>query len=238
MNKNTEFLDPEKPQFRALALVALAVTGVLLLASLVGSAAAAPVKRDGKIYACYKVKGKPRGAMRVLFKGKRCRRGERRVAWVAAGSSTRPSAGADGQPGQDGRDGQAGPTDASSSTLSTDVAGLSLRIDGLEEALEGVDNQELLAALSTVDGLSGLQLKEAVDAVSGITNAQLLEAVEAAPLVDEVCGQVSTLTSQSNLLGDELGSLVGILDGVVLLGEIFGGLNVPTALDPFACATP
>lgn len=233
------FRNSENPRFRIAALATLIATGILLLTGLGGSAIAGPVNKDGKIYACYKVKGQPRGAMRVLFKGKRCKRGERRVAWIADGPSVdNQRAGGAGADGQSGSGGQAGEAGASGSTLSTEVAGLALRIDGLEGVLQGVENKELSTALSTVKGLSGVQLKEAVDAVDGITNAKLLEAVEAAPLVDEVCGQVSTLTSQSNLLGEELDSLVGILDGVVLLGEIFGVLDVPEALDPFACATP
>ncbi len=232
------FPSSENPRFRVATLATLIATGILLLIGLGGSAIAGPVNKDGKIYACYKVKGKPRGAMRVLFKGKRCKRGERRVAWVAAGSSAgNQQAGGAGADGQSGPAGQAGQAGASSSTLSTEVAGLALRIDGLEGVLQGIGNKELSTALATVKGLSGVQLKEAVDAVDGITNAKLLEAIEAVPLVDEVCGQVSALISQSNLLGEELDSLVGILDGVVLLGEIFGVLDVPEALDPFACAT-
>lgn len=206
MERNTRFPNSENPRFRIAAFATLIATGILLLAGLGGSAIAGPVKKDGKIYACYKVKGKPRGAMRVLFKGKRCKRGERRVAWIAASSAhATQQSGSNGQPGSTGQQGTAGEGD---SELSARVNDLNLKVEGLEAILKGV------------------------------TNEDLAKAVAATPLVEEVCGQVSTLTSQSNLLGEELDSLVGILDGVVLLGEIFGVIDVPEALDPFACATP
>jgi|GEM_PF-866966 len=239
MKRNTQFPNSENPRFRVAALATLIATGILLLTGLGGSAIAGPVNKDGKIYACYKVKGKPRGAMRVLFKGKRCKRGERRVAWIAAGAANSTSgSGHAGQSGATGQPGAAGSEGENGSELSAQVSTLNLKVEGLEKTLEGVTNGDLAGALATVKGLSNVQLDEAVKAVNGISNAKLKEAVDVVPLVDKVCDQATALTSQSNLLGEDLGSLVQVLDGVPLLGEIFGGVDVPDELDPFACATP
>lgn len=40
------------------------------LTLLPGAAGAAPIGKDGRIFACYKVKGKPKGALRVLINRK------------------------------------------------------------------------------------------------------------------------------------------------------------------------
>jgi hypothetical protein len=71
--------------------------------------------------------------------------------------------------------------------------------------------------------------------VDGLTNAELLDAVGAAPVLESVCGEVSGLITQSNLLGDSVDSLVTTLTGT-LLGPVFGSVDPPDALDPFTCA--
>lgn len=169
MRKNPALRHPERPLFRAGALIALFATGALLLTGLVGTAAAAPVKKDGRIYACYKVKGKPRGAMRVLFKGKRCKRGERRVAWVAASSpNATQHSGSSGQPGSAGQQGAAGEDD---SELSAQVNDLNLKVEGLEAILKGVTNDDLtkaIAATPLVEDICGQ-----VEELTGRSNALL-----------------------------------------------------------------
>jgi hypothetical protein len=42
-----------------------------------------PGGKNGTIQACYRVKGKPKGALRVVPAQQRCKRGERKVVWSA-----------------------------------------------------------------------------------------------------------------------------------------------------------
>lgn len=112
-------------RFLALPLTAL----LILLASALAAPAHKIVGQDGKIHACYKVKGKPRGALRAVRGRAKCRRGERKVAWAVGG----PAA----QTGATGATGAAGSPGADAPT----VAALSERIDALTarvEKLEGV----------------------------------------------------------------------------------------------------
>lgn len=235
------------------ARVAVIATFVALLASL-SIVAAAGAKRhplvggDGKIHACYRVKGKPKGMVRVVrSRSHRCRRGERRLAWsvVAAG----------GQAGQAGANGQGSQTAVTTTSkdaaLETKVAGLSLQVEqleglvkgltgemsGLEGLLDGIEPGDLGGVLNRVDGLEGVLegvdnegLTHAVGAVEDVTGAELLEAVNAVPLVGEVCAQTEALTAVTNEFGDEFQKLLTTLTGS-LLGAIFGGVKVPGALD-------
>lgn len=117
-----------------LAATALAICSALLWSST--ASAKPPIGKDGKIHACYRVKGKPKGIVRVVKSPKaRCRKGERKVAWVAAGAI-----GSAGAPGSQGSAGQPGST-ASISVLEQKVAGLTARLQSLEGILAGVCTQ-------------------------------------------------------------------------------------------------
>ncbi|HEU4393217.1 MAG TPA: hypothetical protein VFR04_06225 [Solirubrobacterales bacterium] len=180
--------------------LAAAIAATLLLA-LAGSADARPlIGKDGKIHACYRVKGKPRGELRVVKSAKaHCRRGERRTAWFASGAVGPAGApGASGAAGHTGADGQ-GAAIASTTVLEEKVLALTERV----KALEGV--------------------------LQGVTNSQLLAAIAAAPVVETLCGEVTALVAQTNDLRDSVGSLVSTLSGS-LLGAIFGGVGLPAAL--------
>ncbi|HET6998350.1 MAG TPA: hypothetical protein VFI03_07140 [Solirubrobacterales bacterium] len=209
------------------SLAAVATTATLILSlALAGTASAAtPVTKDGTIHACYRVKGKPKGAMRVVKSGKaRCQRGERKLAWVATGAvgaaGAAGSAGAAGTDGVNGAAGQAGAKSVlSTSQLEETVDLLTARVVSLEGVLNGIGNDDLLGVLDKLDG---------------VTKAQLLEAVAAVPVLKSVCGRVSTLITQTNLLGSGVDGLVSTLTGS-LLGSIFGSVDLPEALDPFAC---
>ena len=200
-----------KPTARlALALVAIATASVLVLT---GSAAAKPlIGKDGKINACYRVKGKPKGELRVVKSAKaRCRRGERKVAWVvsgAVGSAGAPGEiGATGHSGAQGSDGTSGTS--STATLEEKVLGLTERVKELEGITERVEDLE---------GILG-----------DLNNAQLLAAVNSVPLVETLCGEVTGVIAQTNLLRGSVGSLVSTLSGS-LLGPIFGSVGLPPAL--------
>jgi len=188
MDRNIRFPNSENPRFRIVALATLIATGILLLTGLGGSAIAGPVNKDGKIYACYKVKGKPRGAMRVLFKGKRCKRGERRVAWVAASSpSVGQQSGSNSQPGSTGQPGAAG---ENSSELSAQVSNLNLKVEGLEAILKGVTNDDLTKAVGSLPAVESLcgqvpDLAKQANLLGGGLNG-LIGVLTGVPLVGDV----------------------------------------------------
>ncbi|HYG97110.1 MAG TPA: hypothetical protein VD741_08385 [Solirubrobacterales bacterium] len=116
----------------------LLATGVILL--LTGSAAAAsPIAKDGRMHACYKVKGKGKGTLRLVGSGKaRCPRKWRKIAWQATPV-----------PGPRGERGAPGPAGSSSSIegLKTEVSVLRTQVETLESLLKGVTNQDLLRAV-------------------------------------------------------------------------------------------
>lgn len=224
--------------------VALLLTTAMLFAALAGSAAAAPVGADGKIYACYKVKGKPKGALRILPKAKaRCKRGERKVAWIAISPSGQAGAGgqegttSQGSAGSQGTAGSAGTDGSPGSTVEAKVSSLSLKVDGLEDVLDGVESGDLTATIDKLSDIDEDDLTGVLDKLEGITEGELNEALDASELVDELCEQTSALTSQAN-------ALEGVIDGLGLNNalDLLGGLieipELPGALDPFACSTP
>lgn len=186
----------------------------MLLACLAGSAAAqGPVGKDGQIHACYRVKGKPKGELRVVPSAKtRCRRGERKTTWSVASSPGNPATGvgSQGAQGQSGANGSAGSDDAA---LKAQVGALTLKVQALEGILQGITNGDLTGMLATLNG---------------VTNPELLNAIGSVPLVEEVCAQTEELTGRSN-------ALLGLLDTLDALNV----LSLPTALPTFnVCPTP
>lgn len=66
--------------------LALLVAAALCAATIVGEAGAAKlVGKDGRVYACYKAKGKHKGAVRLVAKKGKCHKGEKKVSWSVAG---------------------------------------------------------------------------------------------------------------------------------------------------------
>ncbi|HEV7483932.1 MAG TPA: hypothetical protein VGO13_12620 [Solirubrobacterales bacterium] len=190
------------------SLMLLALVGLLSVA-LAGTAIAAPVPgANGQVSACYRVKGKAKGAMRVVSAGKKCKKGERKLAWSVTGppgaqgaTGAQGGQGAQGSPGSNGTNGAAGAPATGVVALETKVASLTLEVANLEGILDGV------------------------------TNVGLTEAVKAVPQVGALCTQATSLTSQSNLLGTAVG-------GLSLSGVLGGLLNIPTlpaALPAFTC---
>ncbi len=219
MNRNAAFREPVNPRL-LLVSIALLLSTAMVLVGLVGTASAAPLSKDGKIYACYKVKGKPKGAMRIVRSSKaRCKRGERKVAWnavpVGSQAGTPGQAGSAGQSDGSGSDGSG----SNEAALKTEVAALSMRLEALEGVLAGVTNGDLKGMLGTLQGLD---------------NEDLVGAVNAVPVVDALCEQTPELVDQVNGVGSAMGGLVSVLNGTIL-GPIFGSVSVPAALDPFSC---
>jgi hypothetical protein len=201
-------------RLRPAPAVALAAV-VALLVGLVGTAGAAPpIGRDGTIHACYRVKGKQKGTLRVVPSAKkRCKRGERKVTWSVAGtggqtgtsgqSATGGQAGAAGQAGQTGTTGSSG----NEAVLQSKIASLTLRLEGLEGILNGVTHGDLLGVLGTLNGVNNTKLLDTVGAVEGLTNGDLTGAVDA-------------LTGLNNTkLTDAVDALTG-LDNAKLLGAV------------------
>lgn len=196
------------------APIASLVGVVILLFALVGTAgAASPVGKDGKIHACYRVKGKPKGNLRIVpAKQKRCKRGERKVAWSASSTTGMPGVNGtvgttgSGSAGANGSDGASG--SSNEAALKTQIASLNLKLDGLEKVL------------------------------GGVTNGELTEAVQAAPLVDALCTQNEELASQIDLLAGVIEGL-GLNEALDLLG---GLLEIPELPEPlgtgFGCGAP
>jgi hypothetical protein len=159
--------------------LALAVVGLMSVV-LTGSAVAAPITKGGQVHACYRVKGKAKGAMRVVPVNKKCRRGEKKLAWSIAGPAG--SAGQNGAPGADGTNGSNGAPGPQGSTneaaLQAKIAGLTLKVEGLEGILGGVTNSDLTATVKQL------------------------------PVVSSLCTQASSIPTQfNNSLGAALGGL-------------------------------
>jgi hypothetical protein len=135
-----------------LGLAASLAVAVLAL-GLARAAGAVPlVGKDGRIHACYRVKGKPKGMLRAVQGGKtRCRKGERKVSWVVAGVTG--ESGANGAPGAAGQPGGAGTDGTATATLESRIGQLTQRVEALESTLAGVSNAQLLGALAGVKAL-------------------------------------------------------------------------------------
>ncbi len=217
------------PSLGLLAAVAGLIAGLVLA----GPASAASPVKDGQIRACYKVKGKSKGAMRVVA-GKRCKRGERPLSWSVVGPPGAPGSqgtqggtgpqGPQGNPGASGSAGSAGASGGSTLGLESQVASLSLEVDELKQILAGVTNSELTGV---IDDLPGLQ-----STVSGLgtTVSGLSSNVTAlGGDFDLLCKQTEELNEQSSLLGAAFGD-IEVLSGLVSLG-----LPVVDDLDPFTC---
>jgi hypothetical protein len=215
------------------AAVLLALIGLTLT---VRPAAAAPIGADGVVHACYKAKGKPKGALRVVKAGKKCKakKGEKAIAWTVFGSS-----GTSGTQGDTGTTGDPGTDSASKQDLLTLlglIQGQSALIDQLTGQLGalGVDVDSLTSQLDAlgldldsltgdVDGLQGI--------LSGVTNAELTSAIDNVPVVSALCSQVSDITDQSDALRGALSVISNLLDPLTL-----GALpSLPAALGAFSC---
>ncbi len=173
------------PQADLKARLGLFSAGLLAIVALVsvafvGTASAAPIAKNGKVNACYRVKGKAKGAMRVVPADKKCRRGERKLAWNVAGpAGAAGKAGSEGAAGAAGQAGATGPQGSSNeAALQAKIAGLNLQVEGLEDMVGSLCTQA--NALPTeVNGslgaaLSGLALGGTIPALLSLTVPSLV----------------------------------------------------------------
>jgi hypothetical protein len=180
------------PQTSLKARFLLAPLAAVMLLAFFGATAtaASPVGKDGQIHACYRVKGKPKGSIRIVPSAKRCKRGERKVVWSVAGSGGQTGAAAGqagagqaesaGQAGATGQQGQAGTNGSpNEAVLKTEISSLTVKLDALESILGGITHNDLLNLQTTLGGLTNGELLGSVDAVKGLTSGDLTGAVDA-----------------------------------------------------------
>ena len=200
----------------ALALALLAA--VALCAALATDAGAAKlVGKDGKVYACYKAKGKTKGAVRLVAKKGKCKHGEKKISWNSVGPAG--EVGTNGENGGNGENGTAGAGEkGATGALEGRVTALTNKVTSLESVLSGITNSDLLGMLSKLQGISATQLQETVASLAD---------------VKALCTQATALTTQVNGLGSALGGIE--LGGVIptLLNLVVPA--VPAALAPFGC---
>lgn len=193
----------------SMPLLILALLGLLAFSS---TASARPaIAKDGKIYACYKVKGKAKGTVRLAGSSKaRCPRKWKKVSWYANGG---PSA-----PGLVAPPGPAGPKGDTGAQGEQGVPGTAgnVVVKELEDKVS-----ELLTRVQSLESI-----------LNGVTNTELLNAIGLVPAVGALCEQAEDLTSQTTALGSTLSSLNTVLSPL-LLG--FSPVSVPTALPAFSC---
>jgi hypothetical protein len=205
MNLNAAPQASLKTQF---LLAALAVAAVLLTCFAAFASAAVSIGKDGQIHACYRVKGKPKGSLRVVPSAKkRCRRGERKVTWSVAGSPGQAGAngqstggGQQGQAGANGSSGANGASGGGEAALVSKVASLALKVESLEGLLNGVENGDLQEVMGTLNGIDNVELSDTVDAVKGLTNVDLSKAVDAVEGLShgELAGAVDAVQGLDN----------------------------------------
>lgn len=173
------------PQADLKARLGLFSAGLLAIVALisvafVGTAAAAPIAKNGKVNACYRVKGKAKGAMRVVPANKKCRRGERKLAWNVAGpAGPAGKAGAQGAAGANGQAGATGPQGSGNeAALQAKIAGLNLQVEGLEDMVGSLCTQanalptQVNSSLGAA--LSGLALGGTIPALLSLTVPSLV----------------------------------------------------------------
>jgi hypothetical protein len=204
----------------ALALASLAAAAICFAALVTDAGAAKLVGANGQVYACYKAKGKRKGAVHLVAKKGKCHKGEKKVSWNTVGpqgksgeSGENGSNGANGVGGESGANGAAG-----MQTMEKQVDQLTSKLTSLEGVLKGISNAELTGMLAKLQGISPTQLQEAVASVTK---------------VNALCSQTSTLTSQADKLGETIGGLklLNVLPGV----ELEKAVPLPTPLSAFAC---
>ena len=200
----------------ALALLAAAA---LCAAVIVGGASGALVGKNGRVYACYKAKGKRKGAVRLVAKKAKCHKGEKKVSWGVSGPSGEGGEnGQNGENGVGGEGGAGGEKGLSTQGLEKQVQSLTSKLTSLESVLKGISPGDLTGMLSKLQGISPTQLQEAVASVTKVT---------------ALCSQTSKLTSQSNSLRETIGGL-NVIGGLPAL-ELEEVVPLPNPLSSFAC---
>lgn len=216
-----------------------------LVFSTAGAATARPLGKDGTIHACYKAKGKNRGALRVVPTSRGCRkmRGWRSVSWSAVGTGasgqvgsqgTAEGSGAQGQPGSpgspgpEGKQGQQGVAgQVEKSLLDTiqiqtdEINALTNQVTDLSGEVAGLEGDltDLTGGLGDLEG-------EVTNLSGGLMDLE--------GTVDETCSQLSVLTDQTDeIISGVTG--VALNSALQLIGGLVSFPNLPAALGTFEC---
>jgi hypothetical protein len=203
-----------------LALALLAAAAICVSALVTDAGAVKLVGKNGQVYACYKAKGKRKGAVHLVAKKGKCHKGEKKISWNSVGPAGK--SGESGENGSNGVNGAGGESGANGvagvQTLEKQVNQLTSKLTSLEGVLKGISNTELTGALAKLQGISPVQLQEAVASLTK---------------VNALCSQTSKLTSQSNALSESVGGLklLNVLPGV----ELEKAVPLPTPLSAFSC---
>ena len=225
------------PHVHVKALVVSLVAAAILLSALVGTAGAGlPVGKDGKIHACYRVKGKPKGALRLVPQSqKRCRRGERKVAWSASSVSGAGGTAGNTGGGQTGSNGSAGTngSNGNEAALKAQVAELTLQVESLEGVLNGLI-PDVQATAATLGNLENADLKGAVEVTKSLLSTDPTAALNSLPVVKSLCDG----TKEATKVAGDLSVGVGGLTVLGLPGLSLGGLDDLPSVTPFSCVTP
>ena len=189
------------------ALVAILACGLLLTPAQAG--AAFNPGAGGVLYACVKVKGKHKGAMKLVGAHKKCKHGQRKLAWNVTGA-----AGAPGTNGTSGGSGTPGSSGTNDSTLQSQIDTLTQKLTSLESTVTSLAGT-VTGLQSTVAGLA-----------STVTGLQTTSG--------SLCTQLSAVTAQSDALRTVIGGLAlnGVLTG---LGGVLTIPALPAALGTYTC---
>ncbi|HWB68427.1 MAG TPA: hypothetical protein VG518_00465, partial [Solirubrobacterales bacterium] len=134
----------------------------------------------------------------------------------------------------------------------TQVAALTLKLEGLEEVLAGVTHGELTGALSTLDGIDNGELTGALAKLNGISGQNLDDLVSQLPTlegvpalqgnvtqlggeVETICQQTNSVNDQVGAVGDVVNNLLSGLDAIPLVGDVLGGETVTGGVSNLTC---
>jgi hypothetical protein len=215
-----------------------ALSALVLSTAGAGTAAAQSYGKDGMIHACYKAKGKNKGALRIVPTARGCRklRGWRPVSWGAngagvpgqAGQQGASGSGSQGSPGPEGKEGPQGSAGQVEKTLLDTIKTQSTQIDVLTGQVTDLTGEVLDLEGDVTDltgGLTGLE-GDVTDLAGGLGDLE--------GTVDETCSQLTVVTDQAD-------EIVTGVTGVTLNNalQIIGGLvsfpGLPATLGTFEC---
>lgn len=205
----------------SVSLLATLVTAALIAAP--AADARGPIGASGVIHACYKAKGKHKGAVRLVKSASKCKRKkrERAVTWAVKGEQG--PAGAQGEQGPAGSSSDVSELLSRVETLETEVAALTddlatLQniVDGLSDVLSGLTSTELTDAVTNaakLEGINGTDLETAVSGFPGLASA-----------LESTC---TALADQSNAMGDTVDAMLAA--SLPVLDTSLGALTGTTA---------
>lgn len=186
-----------------------------------------PMGKDGKVHACYKVKGKDRGTVRLVRHPRACRklRGWHRLSWGVQGLAGAPGKsgfGVNGLPGLPGPQGVPGPAGEQGPAGAQGSAG-----EFEQTLIETVETQtvEIEELTSQVTSLTGQ-----VTGLGGDLAGVATDLVDLEGTVEGACTQLAAVTGTVD-------DLIGGVTGISLIGELVTLVipELPALLGDYEC---